>query len=119
MDIGHTKGPWVAEAADIFGDHNIVLADRSEDCRAVAAVVSNMRDPLEVEANARLIAAAPDFAEVAPDAADILERYAEFIRTVGSCDLERHPYLPEVERIAETLRAAISKATSRQPEGER
>lgn len=61
--------------------------------------------------DARLIAAAPDFAEVAPDAADLLERYAEFIRTVGADDLELRPYLPEVERVAECLRAAIAKAT--------
>lgn len=57
-----TPGPWLAEPADMFGDHNIVLLDSSEDCRAVAAVVSNMRDPGEVAANARLIAAAPDHA---------------------------------------------------------
>jgi len=57
-----TPGPWLAEPADMFGDHNIVLSD-GEDRRAVAAVVSNMRDPSEVAANARLIAAAPDMLE--------------------------------------------------------
>ena len=55
----HTQGPWLAEPADMFGDHNIVLADSAGDSRAVAAVVSNMRDPLEVAANALLAASAP------------------------------------------------------------
>jgi hypothetical protein len=61
---GHTVGQWIAEPADWFGDHNIVLAT-GDDRRAVAAVVSNMRDAREVEANARLIAAAPDLLAVA------------------------------------------------------
>ena len=70
-----TAGPWVAEPADMFGDHNIVLDDRSEDCRAIAAVVSNMRDPVEVAANAHLIAAAPDLLE----AVERARRHAENI----------------------------------------
>ncbi|ALJ12599.1 hypothetical protein [Sphingopyxis macrogoltabida] len=61
----HTSGPWLAEAADVFGDHNIVLLSSANDCRAVAAVVSNMRDPSEVSANAFLVAAAPDLLAVA------------------------------------------------------
>ncbi len=43
----------------MFGDHNIVLGDDSDDCRVIAAVVSNMRRSSEVSANANLIAAAP------------------------------------------------------------
>lgn len=49
----------------MFGDYNIVLPASANDCRAVAAVVSNMRDPAEVEANANLISAAPDLLAVA------------------------------------------------------
>ena len=39
--IIHTPGPWLAEEADHFGDHNIVLGNAVEagDYRAVAAVV--------------------------------------------------------------------------------
>lgn len=44
-------------------------------------------------------------AEGITDAADLLDRYASFIRTVKADDLELHPYLPEVERVAEALRA--------------
>ena len=52
-----TAGDWLAGPADMFGDHNIILAE-SEDRRAVAAVVSNMRPEDEVEANAAFIALA-------------------------------------------------------------
>lgn len=60
----HTPGPWIAEPADMFGDHNIVLAE-GDDWRAIAAVVSNMRPEQEVAANALLTAAAPDLLEAA------------------------------------------------------
>lgn len=59
-EAGHTPGPWLAEPADMFGDHNIVLANNLYDARAVAAVVSNLRAEPEVAANAHLIAAAPE-----------------------------------------------------------
>lgn len=54
----HTPGPWHAEGPDeMFGDYNIhEPAVRA----AVGAVVSNLRPPEEVAANARLIAAAPE-----------------------------------------------------------
>lgn len=62
-------------------------------------------------ADARLITAAPDFAEAAPDAADLLEHYASFVREqVSAADLERHPYLPHLEQVAADLRAALAKA---------
>jgi len=52
----HTLGPWGASGADMFGDHNITPAHETA---AVAAVVSNLRNPLEVAANALLVASAP------------------------------------------------------------
>ncbi|MBO9624136.1 MAG: hypothetical protein J7500_15620 [Sphingomonas sp.] len=62
-------------------------------------------------ADARLIAAAPDFATIAPDAVELLNRYAAFIRDhVRADDLEMHPYLPEIERVADDLDAALRKA---------
>lgn len=53
---------------------------------------------------------APDFAAVAAEAADLLEHYALYIRTVPASDLERHPYLPAIEQVVEDLRAALAKA---------
>jgi hypothetical protein len=42
----------------------------------------------------------------ASDAADLLDQYAGYIRTVKADELERHPYLPHVEQVAEDLRAS-------------
>lgn len=47
--------------------------------------------------------ATPGDAEVRKDAADLLERYAAYVRTVKADDLELHPYLPEIERVAQAL----------------
>lgn len=65
---------------------------------------------LEIISLARLFASAPDFAAVARDAADMLESYANYITTVHSDELEIHPYLPELERVAKDMRAAMAKA---------
>lgn len=82
----------MAEPADMFGDHNIILADHSEDARAIAAVVSNIRDPHEVAANAALVGAAPDLLAN-------LEWAEKFISgLVGGCAQ------------VESIRAAIAKA---------
>lgn len=78
--------------------------------KEIATVNGSQMDP-EKAANARLIASSPDLLEPAPDAADILEQYAEFIRTsVNADDLERHPYVPLIEETATRLRAAIARA---------
>ena len=48
-------------------------------------------------------------------AADFLEQYADFIkREVMSVDIERHPYLPELEEVAADVRAA-AEADARTP----
>lgn len=57
MTENHTAGPWRAEGPDEFGDYNI---HHPADALAVAAAVRNGRPDEEVEANARLIAAAPE-----------------------------------------------------------
>jgi hypothetical protein len=59
-----TPGPWRAEGPDDFRDFNIL---HDGDSLAVAAAVSNMRSLDEIEANARLIAAAPDLIEALED----------------------------------------------------
>jgi len=98
-----TPGPWRAEPADMFGDHNIVLAKGDDDSRAIAAVVSNMRDPQEVAANARLIAAAPDMLAA-------LEALVEGVdRLLGKPE----PYECDDGALA-AARAAILKATGGQ-----
>lgn len=101
----HTSGPWVAEPADMFGDHNIVLAE-GDDRRAIAAVVSNMRPEREVAANARLIAAAPDLLAVAK------EMVASEWSYMSDADLSEELSLGnEMVRNTIAARAAIAKAT--------
>lgn len=112
MSAGHTPGPWCAEPADMFGDHNIVLGDNADDARAIAAVVSNLRAPSEVEANARLIAAAPD----------LLEACQELIGVIDSVDGEADYSKEEWAALGsaklhaeDRIRAAIARATGEQP----
>lgn len=61
-----TSGPWIASKADMFGDHDIQSKDGVEtdsDHSAIAAVVSNLRHPEVVAANAALIVALRNNAE--------------------------------------------------------
>ncbi len=101
----HTPGPWVSEPADMFGDHNIVLADSREDARAVAAAVSNIRDPHEVAANAYLIAAAPELLETLAACRDQFDFYASEHRKA-----EKHDKARTNERFAFLATQAINKA---------
>lgn len=101
---GATPGPWHVVGRDPTPE-NVRFGYWDVDGKSNVASSCTYHD-------ARLIAAAPDYAAVAPDAADLLSRYADFIRqSVKADELERHPYLPEIERVVEDLRAAIAKAT--------
>jgi hypothetical protein len=51
-------------------------------------------------------------------AAELLEHYADFIRCVKPDDIERHPYLPEIDQVAEELRA-MGAGQSAEPASER
>lgn len=72
-ETGFTPGPWRAEGPDMFGDFNIC---HPADALAVGAVVSNLRAPEQVAANAALIAAAPALYAALEYALPIVERYA-------------------------------------------
>ena len=88
----HSQGPWTAEGPDHFGDYNI----HEPGIRAVvAAVISNLRDPEEIEANARLVAAAPNMLAA-------LKQAAKWLRGWSTAE----PYLSEIE-------AAISEAEAK------
>lgn len=77
--------------------------DRGEyDAMPMMSVVMFMRH--------RLSHSTPGDAEVRKDAADLLERYAAYVRTVKADDLELHPYLPEIERVAEALATPSGRA---------
>lgn len=64
----------------------------------------------EAGIDARLIAAAPDLASVAPHALAAIQSYIAFIKSIPARDLEAHPYLPELEDIEADLIAALEKA---------
>ncbi|WP_257541110.1 hypothetical protein [Sphingobium sp. CFD-1] len=93
MSDYHTQGPWAASGADMFGDHNITP---THETAAVAAVVSNLRSPLEVAANALLVASAPTMLK----ALQILqERY------------ESDAWITDQEEMARVVRGTIAAAT--------
>lgn len=50
-------------------------------------------------------------------AADLLEHYASFINEVKPDDIERHPYVPELETTAESLRELLTAQAK--PQGEK
>lgn len=110
----HTPGPWLSDGRLPGSDQFGIFAQEGVACVALVqpgCLPAAGREDA-ARANALLIAASPDYAAVAPDAADLLEQYADFIRhSVKADDLEAHPYLPEIDRVVEDLRAAISKAT--------
>ena len=93
-----TERPWRAEGPDEFGDYNIL---HEKDALAVAAVVSNMRLPGEVAANAALIVTA-----VNQHAA--LMRCAEALREVIAAT---QAYLPPDGTSAKDCISAILAAT--------
>jgi hypothetical protein len=68
----------------------------------------------ETEANARLIAAAPELYAGAEAAVDILESYIGFLHHLPADELERHPYIPAVEDAFDMLFAALAKARGEQ-----
>ncbi len=111
---GHTPGPWVADFHNEQreGGRFITYVRGGNQLVPIAAVPTGVEGygREEGRANARLIAASPQFAEAAPDAVEILDRYASFIRDwVKAEDLEMHPYLPQIELVADYLREIIAK----------
>jgi hypothetical protein len=87
MSTTHTPGPWCAEGHNVFkGARPLPLALFIADCSHSGA----HRPQAETEANARLIAAAP-------------ELLAALIEVVAEADRETTPFIK--------ARAAIAKAT--------
>ena len=89
----HTQGPWTVENNSIYGNAGMIRP-------FIASVEDDHRDE-ETNANARLIAAAPDLL----DALQWITRCASIRGPVGTT-----AYLISDKRMAE-VRAAIAKAT--------
>lgn len=59
---------------------------------------------------ARAVEEIPALVSGARSSADLLARYASFIREhVGADDLEMHPYIPEIEAVAQDLCAILAR----------
>lgn len=116
--VGHTPGPWNCNRASA-GGHNIIV---SEVAPVDVCVVSRAnKDPSEIDANARLISAAPELLQAC-------QTFAEWLRREeAGFDHEAHDRnTPEGEaawrqwydgnlaicdRAQDQARAAIAKAT--------
>ena len=87
----HTPGPWEIEPLEVFGRHDrqgtahVVLWD--EDREGYTSVVTGIDyDDAESQANARLIAKAPDLLADLMDAAAQLRKYETLHRAKGTTD---------------------------------
>ncbi len=81
--MAHTPGPWVVGPID---DTAVTHLGKDGIRYEVAAVDGDYNDPDEwpiMEANARLIAAAPDLLAVARDATHFLNGMVEIARMIG------------------------------------
>ena len=95
----HTPGPWIG-AGPSYGDPlpkyiNEIVADREDDdeCKTICYMPVIDEDD-ETEANACLIAAAPDLLEMLVEAHDIIDAIGQ----------------PETAEVAARMRAVIAKA---------
>ena len=97
-EVKHTPGPWVVD-----GDLNIYAGDPNIGLRRDVADTFGMGGFGSVEANARLIAAAPELLEAAQKALRIAEEWIEI-------EVERPDALESHLRELDSVRAAIAKA---------
>lgn len=95
MNMKHTPGPWEITAANVLGRMATVID-------GICIVLGHGRIP---NANARLIAAAPDLL-AALEAAE-----AAIMDEVNASDGEDHPVIRAHAKVAAEARAAIAKAT--------
>jgi hypothetical protein len=90
-----TAGPWSAEGPDDFGDFNIL---HRGDSLAVAAVVSNMRHPHIVSANAMIVASAPELFDMLLQAR---REYGAFGRLSGETLVQMDRILAKAGRVGQ------------------
>ena len=92
----HTPGPWT----HIPGGFTIKAPSDHHSFQLIASLSTGMKTRSEVEANARLIAAAPDLLEA-------LQTIAGYLDDTAACNSDK--------AMASTARAAIAKATGGAP----
>lgn len=91
----HTPGPWRIDSKTRFGDYTIAAGDSVKTCEFIAKTQN--------EANANLIAAAPDLLEALEDAAFLMRMAAKIAG----------PMQDSFKRSAEDAAKALAKAEGR------
>ncbi|MBO6542329.1 MAG: hypothetical protein JJ939_11560 [Alphaproteobacteria bacterium] len=111
---GHTPGPWDAEGPDGFGDYNIVQRGTNP---AIAAVVSNLREPEIIAEDARLIADAPAILEYARELearnAELVQALVEAAKKIDEQydpDMGWCPMGPSQKEVFAKIKSALSRA---------
>lgn len=102
--VFHDMVEWIAQVAQ-RGDipKRVREAAAALNIRALVAQDSS-------EGSGEVVAATEDDRAAVMHAVDLLEQYAQFIaREVTYVDLERHPYRPEIEDVAERLERMLAK----------
>ena len=89
MKTEHTQGPWRVDSQTQFGDYTIAAGQNVKACEFIAKTQS--------EANARLIAAAPELLEALYAALPCVEESEEFDK-------------PHGPKLSVTIRALLAKA---------
>lgn len=98
----HTPGPWNASLVYRGENWNIAASGR-------LAVVECFND--DAEANARLIAAAPELLDLLIEAVDLSDRVIAKLKEKHPDDPPRYMRTPEAQYLYERVSAAIAKAT--------
>lgn len=81
MKTEHTKGPWIAHSAYFFGHDSFQITGRNGDSNPFLCRLTD--DTPNFEANARLIAAAPELLEALYAALPCVEESEEFDKPNG------------------------------------
>lgn len=103
--VAHTPGPWKVEKDQHFGPGYVIVsqsAGMTNRCPVVRMTSPLGEDDATLEADARLIAAAPDLLEIARVAAELPH----------SADCSFSPSDPVCDCHVAEARAAIAKATA-------
>ncbi len=106
MTTKHTPGPWVAN-----GRH-VVTANSTIAHQIIIASASAFDPRSEHEANARLIAAAPDLLGALQEIIELATSEAETLSELGKDDEDTAMWAAQAWEMLEAARAAIAKATT-------
>lgn len=99
----HSPLPWTVEGPDMFGDYNILQPGTT---LAVGAIVSNLRPPEEVAANAALLVLATSLHHELVTALETVLSANDEFRAAMPDDWEGDP----LQDACESARAVLKKA---------